>query len=300
MNQQVEHTEQAIANANGINIAYDTFGSPDAPPVLLITGIGVQMVVWDEEFCAQLASRGYRVIRFDNRDMGLSTTFPEAGVPDLAAVMHAQMRGESYPVPYTLEDMAKDAIGLLDSLGIESAHVVGASMGGMIGQVMAAHFPDRMRTFTSIMSTTGNPMLPPPQPDALAALLDPVPLERQGYIEAWKKIWRVMSGPHKPLGDELAQKWAELSYERGLNEEGYPRQMAAVTVSGNRKELLKTITVPTLVIHGDSDPLLSKEHGIDQADAIPGSKLLIIEGMGHATPKALWPQLIDAIAQHAK
>jgi pimeloyl-ACP methyl ester carboxylesterase len=299
MTADVHHTEEEIAEVNGIHIAYDTFGKENDPVVLLIIGIGTQMVIWDEAFCSMLAAKGFRVVRFDNRDMGRSTVLEEAGAVDLIALENAVQKGESYPIPYTLEDMAEDAVGLLDHLGVDEAHVVGASMGGMIGQIMSARFPDRVRTFTSIMSTTGDPKLPPPRPDALMALLQRIPSDRQGYIDGWKNLWRVMSGPDYPIGDELAEKWAVLSYERGINEDGYSRQMAAVRTSGDRTKLLKTISVPTLIIHGDSDPLLPVEHGKAQTDAIPDAVLVVVKGMGHAKSRALWPRLVDEIARHA-
>ena len=299
MTEGVAHSGLAIAKANGIDIAYDTFGSPTDPPLLLIMGLGVQMVVWDEKFCGQLAARGYWVIRFDNRDTGLSTNFSSAAVPNIPSLLQAQSLGEALQVPYTLDDMADDSVGLLDALSIESAHVVGLSMGGMIGQVMAFRHPERVRSFTSIMSTTGDPMLPPPKMEALAVLVTPISPERSAYVEGWLNVWRVLSGPLVPVEEPLARKWAELSHERGLNPTGFLRQMAAITASGSRKNILKAITVPTLVIHGDADPLAALECGIDTANSIPGAKLRIIKGMGHTLPEALWPQVIDAVAGHA-
>jgi pimeloyl-ACP methyl ester carboxylesterase len=299
MAREVRHAAQAFAKANGIEIAYDAFGSQSDPAILLIMGLGVQMVVWDEDFCTRLAARGYWVIRFDNRDVGLSTRFSEMGVPNLPAIQEAQSLGRALGVPYSLEDMAGDAIGLLDALGIGSAHVVGLSMGGMIGQIMAYRFPERVRSFTSIMSTTGDPNLPPPTPEALSALIVPIPPERSAYVEGWLSVWRVLSGPRFPVEAALGRKWAEMSHQRGLNPAGFLRQMAAVVASGSRKELLKAVTVPTLVIHGDADPLVPLECGIDTASSIPAAKLRVIEGMGHTLPEAVWPQVIDAIVGHA-
>jgi len=299
MTEAVPHSDLAFADTNGIELAYDTFGYRTDPPLLLITGLGVQMIVWDEKFCEKLAARGYWIIRFDNRDIGLSTNFAPAGVPNISALLEAQSRGEALNVPYTLTDMANDAMGLLDALGIDSAHVVGLSMGGMIGQIMALRFPERIRSLTSVMSTTGDPNLPPPKPEALSVLVIPIPAERTAYIESWLHVWRVLSGPKFQVEESLARKWAELSHDRGLNPHGFLRQMAAVMASGSRKEALKDLTVPTLVLHGDADPLVPVECGIDTANSIPGAKLHIIEGMGHALPEALWPQVIDAIAGHA-
>jgi len=299
MTHDVPNTDEAIAKANGIEIAYDTFGYRGDPALLLITGLGVQMVIWDERFCKQLAAKGYLVIRFDNRDMGRSTKMNKAAVPSISAVMKAQLSGKPADVPYTLADMADDAMGLLDALGIESSHVVGLSMGGMIGQIMGLRFPRRIRSLTSIMSTTGDPNLPPPKPESLAVLMAPIPTERTAYVESWINVWRVLSGPQVPVAEVDARKWTELSYDRGVNPEGFLRQMAAITASGSRKDALKSLTVPTLVLHGDADTLVPLECGIDTANAIPDAKLRIIEGMGHALPEALWSQVIDAIASHA-
>ena len=295
----VPHNGLAIAKANGIEIAYDTFGRRSDPALLLIMGLGVQMIVWYDEFCKRLAARGYLVIRFDNRDTGLSTKLHWASAPRMSALMGDRMRGEPLHVPYTLADMADDAIGLLDALRIDFAHVVGLSMGGMIGQIMALRFPVRIRSLTSIMSTTGDRKLPPAKPEALAVLFAPIPTERAAYIESWLNLWRVLSGPQIPVEESLGRKWAELSYDRGLNPDGFLRQMAAVLASGSRKEALKSLTVPTLVLHGDADPLVPLECGIDTANSIPGAKLRIIEGMGHTLPEAVWSQVIDAIASHA-
>ena len=300
MTTEVPHSELAFAKTNGIEIAYDTFGSSGDPAMLLIMGLGVQMVAWDESFCSQLAARGYRVIRFDNRDVGLSTNFNNTSASYIPALLEAHSPGGSMALAYTLSDMADDAIGLLDALAIDSAHVVGLSMGGMIGQIMAYRFPQRVRSLTSIMSTTGDPTLPPPTPEALAVLLVPIPTDLPAYTEGWLNVWRVLSGSRFPVEEALGRKWAEMSHQRGLNPNGFLRQMAAIMDSGNRKRILKDIKVPTLVIHGDADPLVPLECGIDTANAIPAAKLRIIQGMGHALPKALWPEVIDAIAEHAR
>jgi len=299
MTKNVPHTDVAFAKANGIEIAYDTFGRLEAPPLLLITGLGFQMVMWDEEFCTELAGCGYFVIRFDNRDMGLSSKFPHAGVPNISALMKAQGTRPAPEAPYTISDMAMDAMSLLDALEIRAAHVTGLSMGGMIGQVMAAKFPARVRTFVSMMSSSGDPALPPPTPEAQAVLYTPLPIERAKYVERWVHIWRVLSGSSYPVEEALARKWASRSHARGLNPDGIARQLAAVMISGSRKELLHSITVPTLVLHGDADPLVPLECGIDTARAIPGAKLEIIKGMGHALPRELWPRIIDIIRKHA-
>lgn len=299
MTQKVPHSEPASVHANDIDIVYDTFGDPSAPPMLLVMGLGGQMIAWDEEFCAALAAHGYWVIRFDNRDVGLSTKFDEAGVPDVLALMQAQAQGEANQAPYLLCDMADDAVGLLDTLEIESAHVVGVSMGGMIVQTMAIHHPDRVRTMTSIMSSTSAPDLPPPNPEAMAILVAPAPTERAAYIERSVQNWRVLNGPVFPLDEALTRERAGRAFDRGLSPEGTMRQLAAVLASGSRKEALKPVTVPTLVIHGDADPLVPVEGGIDTANSVPGAELMIIEGMGHSLPPAVAPQVIEAIVRHA-
>ncbi|QSI33493.1 alpha/beta fold hydrolase [Variovorax sp. RKNM96] len=284
---------------NGVEIAWDSFGDPDAPPLVLIMGLGAQMVAWDDAFCARLAEAGgHRVIRFDNRDIGHSTHLSHLGVPDIQALMLQAMAGKPLAVPYTLRDMAADCIGLLDALGIERAHIVGASMGGAIGQEMAIHHPERMRSFTSIMSTTGNPALPPPTPEAMAVLFSPTPLTFDAYLPHYRKVWRVLRGPDFPLDEARDAERAQLIFLRGLNPGGVARQLAAIFASGNRKPALRDVQVPTLVIHGDADPLVPVACGVDVADAIAGAKLLRIPRMGHALPIPMWPQIIDAIAAH--
>ncbi len=293
------HNNLRFAEANGITIAYDTFGHEGDAPLLLIMGLGSQMVLWDEDFCRQLASKGYRVIRFDNRDIGLSTKFNRMTVPDLTAILEALQRGEDTWLPYTLEDMARDAVALLEVLGHGNAHIVGESMGGMIGQIMAVRYPERLRTLTTIMSSTGDPGLPSPKPEALEILYAPFPTDRHGYIDAFIRAFQVLSGPEMPIDKARARKWAEKSFERGLNPPGVARQYAAIVAAGDRTAELKTVSVPTLVVHGDADPLMLPECGRATAAAIPGAKLKIIKGMGHALPEAAWPQVIAAIADHA-
>jgi pimeloyl-ACP methyl ester carboxylesterase len=300
MSGSVLHSDPKKVTSNGIEIVYDTFGELSAPPMLLIMGLGAQMIAWDEDFCAALAAQGYWVIRFDNRDIGLSTKLDEAGTPSTLALLKAQVQGEEIPAPYTLRDMADDSAGLLEALEIEAAHLVGASMGGMIAQELAIHHPERVRTLTSIMSSSGNPELPPPKPEALSILVTPAPTDRAGYLEYAIKTWATLSGPNFPLDEEYITRRAELSFERGLSVAGTARQLAAILASGSRKEALKSVTVPTLVIHGDADPLVPVEGGIDTADSIPGAELLIVEGMGHSLPPVLAPRVIEAIAGHAR
>lgn len=295
----IPQSDLKLAEANGIELAYDTFGNAQDPPMLLIMGLGSQMILWDEDFCRQLASEGYLVIRFDNRDIGLSTKFNGVSVPDPTVVTEALVRGKVPWLPYTLEDMATDAMALMDVLGYSSAHIVGESMGGMIGQILAVRFPKRLRTLTSIMSSTGDPELPPPKQEVLEILYAPFPTDRNGYIDAFVRAFKVLSGPELPFDSDRARKWAEKSFDRGLNPPGVARQYAAILAAGNRTAELKTVTVPTLVVHGDADPLMLLECGKATAAAVPGAKLRIIKGMGHALPESAWQQVIAAIADHA-
>jgi pimeloyl-ACP methyl ester carboxylesterase len=295
----VPYNDPSKVRVNGIEIVYDSFGEPSASPLLLIMGLGEQMIAWDEDFCRQLAGLGYWAIRFDNRDVGLSTRLEEAGVPNILALMQALSQGEAGQAPYTLGDMADDAVGLLDALGVEAAHVVGISMGGMIAQEMAIHHPERVRTLTSIMSSTGHPDLPPPKPEAQMLLVTPPPTDREGYLEHALQTWQVLSGPGFVMDEDRIKERAGASFDRGLSPAGTARQLAAVITSGSRREALRSVRVPTLVIHGDADPLVPVECGKDTANAVPGAELMIIEGMGHDLPLAVAPRIIEAIARHA-
>lgn len=296
----VQHTPASRIASNGIELCHDTFGERSSPPLLLIMGLAAQMIAWDEEFCGQLAQRGFYVIRFDNRDVGQSTYLSQAGVPDVAAALAAAMQGKPVNAPYRLEDMAADAIGLLDALGIDRAHVVGASMGGAIAQTMAIHHPQRLRTMTSIMSTTGAPGLPPPTPEAMAVLLKPTPGDRAAYLEGYSQTWKVLRAGSFPQDEARDRPRAERNFERGLNPAGVARQLAAVLASGSRRDALAAVRLPTLVIHGAADPLVPPACGVDTVNAIAGAKLLLIERMGHALPLFAWPQIIDAIVDHAR
>ncbi|MFN2236179.1 MAG: alpha/beta fold hydrolase [Anaerolineales bacterium] len=299
MNHKVKHTDLVKTAANGIEIVYDTFGDSSAAPMLLVMGLGAQLIAWDEEFCEKLAASGYWVIRFDNRDVGLSTHFDEAGIPDVMAMIQAQMQGEALDSPYRLKDLADDAVGLLDAIGVQSAHVVGVSMGGMIVQEMAIHHAQRIRTMTSIMSSTGNPALPSPKPEAIGVLMKPPAANREAHIESSVEASKILGGSALAFDEDRVREKAGQSYDRGLSPAGTARQLAAILASGSRKEALKSVKVPTLVIHGDIDPLVPVEGGIDTAQAIPGAQLLIIEGMGHDLPPVIWPQVIEAIIKHA-
>jgi pimeloyl-ACP methyl ester carboxylesterase len=300
MTPPVRRTEPALAKANGIDICYDTFGDPDAPPMVLIMGLATQMIGWDEAFCSELAARGYFVVRFDNRDIGHSSKFPQAGVLDLMALLGQALMGKPVSAPYTLRDMAADTVGLMDALGLARAHVVGASMGGGIAQEMAIHFGGRLRSLTSIMSSTGDPSLPQAAPEAMAVLMSPPPKSREEYFESYQRTWKVLRGPGFPLDEAKDLERAQRNWERGLNPPGVARQLAAILASGNRTAALAGVRVPALVIHGDADPLVRVQGGEATAKAIPGAKLLVIPGMGHALPMPMWPQIVDAIAAHAR
>lgn len=289
--------------ANGIDIEYDSFGTQDAEPMLLISGLGVQMIRWTVPFCECLAAHGYRVIRFDNRDMGLSTHFDSAPIPDIATVAITAARGERPEVPYTLHDMADDAMGLLDALEIERAHIVGRSMGGMIAQLIASEHPQRTLSLTSIMSSTGNPNLPPTAPEVMAALIRraPHPLEdEEGFLAHSLAFSRVIAGPGYPF-DETAQRAQVLAeVKRAYNPAGFGRQIAAIAAAGDRRLRLNAITVPTLVLHGSDDPLISVAGGEDTAANISGATLHIVEGMGHDIPPALYEVIVRAIVSNAR
>ena len=289
----------AEVQANGISITYDSFGSDQAPPVLLIMGLGAQMTRWRPEFCEALAARGFRVIRFDNRDAGLSTHLVEAGVPDLAAVAAAMQKGEKPDVPYTLSDMAADAVGLLDALGIARAHIVGASMGGMIAQLVAADHPGHTLSLTSIMSTTGNPSLPRATPEAMAVLTNrpPHPSDEEAYLKHSVAAARVTGSPAYPADEAVLRAQSLADVKRCYEPTGFARQIAAVTATGDRRAKLNTITAPTVVVHGAADPLVPVQGGHDTAENIPGAELVIIPGMGHDLPPVLYDTIINAIVR---
>jgi pimeloyl-ACP methyl ester carboxylesterase len=292
-------TAPSFVAANGITLCYDTFGDPSAPPMVLIMGLAAQMILWDDDFCTELAARGYWVIRFDNRDIGMSTRFPEARTPKFAEMALAQVTGVRLRVPYTLRDMADDTVGLMDALGIKTAHVVGASMGGAIAQEIAIRYPARLRSLTSIMSSSGSRLLPGPTPKAMARLGKKVPLDRAGYVREYVVTWSILNGDRLPFDAERTRGHGELTYERGINPAGAARQLMAIVASGSRKRALRKVRVPALVIHGTDDPLVPVEAGYDLARTIPGARLVLIEGMGHSFPRVVWPRIIDAIAQHA-
>ena len=284
--------------ANGdIEICYETFGDERDPALLLVMGLGAQMTAWHDDWCRALAAARHFVIRFDNRDCGLSTKF--TGVPvDLPAVMAAWSgQGPMPAVPYLLSDMADDAFAVLDALGMERAHIVGASLGGMIVQTMAVEQPERLLTLTSIMSTTGEPEFYLSVPEVRAKLLAPRPTDRDGAITAGVELSRAVSGPRYFDAAEAARAGAA-AYDRSFFPEGALRQTAAIRASGSRDAKLRELRVPTLVIHGLADPLILPAGGRHTADIVPGANLLLLHDMGHDLPRPLWPLLLDAIVSH--
>jgi pimeloyl-ACP methyl ester carboxylesterase len=289
------------ANAHNISIEYETFGNPSSPPILLIIGLGGQLIYWDENFCRQLAEADLYVIRYDNRDAGLSTKFDEAGVPNVMDVVGRLMSGQKVIPPYTIEDMAADAVGLLDALKIEKAHICGMSMGGMIAQSLAIHYPPRVLSLTSIYSTTGNPHLPQPKPEVLRLLLTPPPQEREPFIQFHLDLFRTFTGPRFGFDEEWIRNLMAREYDRAFYPQGTARQLVAILTQKNRKAALQGVKAPTLIIHGDADPLVSVEAGRDMAKAVPGAELKIMEGMGHDLPHGeAWAQIAKDIIAHTK
>lgn len=287
---------------NGVELACDAFGTPSDEAILLIAGLGTQMIRWTEPFCLELAARGYHVIRFDNRDAGGSTHIsgraPDFG--DLAAALGA---GRLPEVPYTLYDMAADAVGLLDALAIGRAHVVGRSMGGMIAQIMACEHPERVMSLTSIMSSTGNPALPPPAPDVMAMMAGPAPdpvLDEAGYVAHGLAFARRIAGGGHPFDEAAARGLIVEERRRAGDRQGFGRQIAAIAVAGDRRPRLATVTAPTLVIHGSDDPLFPPACGEDTAASIPGAQLMLIGGMGHDLPAELYAEVAEAIDRTAR
>lgn len=288
-------TEERLAPVNGIELAYQEVGDPAAEPLLLVMGLGTQMVAWDVDFCAMLAERGFRVVRFDNRDIGHSTMIDSAGVPSRLDMM----AGRRATAPYLLEDMAADAFGLMDHLGIEAADVVGASMGGMIAQTMAIRRPERVRSLVSMMSTTGNRWVGTPTLRVWGALLAHQPRDRDGYIDRVVKTFSIVGSPGFPRDEARLRKLAGEMYDRSHKPAGILRQMHAITASGDRTSDLHRLQTPTTVIHGNKDPLVRTSGGRATAKAIPGAKLKLIDGMGHDLPRELWPTFVDEIAANA-
>lgn len=287
--------EELTAPANGIELAYQEMGDPEGEPLLLVMGLATQMIGWDEGFCSLLAGRGYRVVRFDNRDIGRSTKIESAGVPR----RFDMMSGRRATAPYLLRDMARDTTGLMDHLGIDSAHLVGASMGGMIVQTAAIEHPERVRSMVSIMSTTGSRWTGLPSLKAFGVLLGSPPKHRDEVVERAVKTFKVIGSPAYPFDEENLRELASRSYDRGHDAAGVARQLHAITASGDRTRALRGVRAPTTVIHGKRDPLVRPLGGRATARAIPSARLKMIDGMGHDLPRDLWPTFTEEIAANA-
>jgi pimeloyl-ACP methyl ester carboxylesterase len=291
----------AQAKINGISIEYEVHGAADAEPMLLIMGLGAQMTRWPPGLYEKLVGRGFRVIRFDNRDVGLSQKF--FGAPKIEDVIGAMMKGENPDIPYTLDDMAADAVGLLDHLGVARAHIVGASMGGMIAQLVVADYPDRALSFTSIFSSTGNPALPPATPEAMAVLMTRAPDPNQNidaYLDQMVRNARTIGSPGYRIDEKLLRERLFSDVRRAYEPLGVARQIAAVTANGDRRAKLAKIKAPTVVLHGESDPLVPVEGGRDTAANIPGAELRVIPNMGHDLPPALYDVIVEAVCRAAE
>jgi pimeloyl-ACP methyl ester carboxylesterase len=287
--------EQFCDVGRGITLCYEQFGHEDDPPMLLIMGLGTQMIGWPDQFCAQLAGRGFRVVRFDNRDVGRSTRV-KGRPPTVRQLVTRRIE----PVLYTVSDMAADAAGLMPELGLAPAHVVGASMGGMIAQTLAAQRPDCVRSLVSIMSTTGNRWKGQPALGVYRYLLRAAPDDRDGFIEYTTRAYEAIGSRGLPFDRDRVRDMVARSYDRGRDSAASGRQLGAIVASGDRTAELRTITAPTLVIHGSTDRMVATSGGVATARAIPRARLMIIDGMGHDLPEAAWPQLLEAIAGHAQ
>ncbi len=287
----MESSGIATVTVGDIELAYETFGDPSDTPLLLVSGLASQMISWADELCAGLAAHGLFVVRFDNRDIGLSTHLHDAGAPDLRGIG----RGDRSSVRYGLADMAADAVGLLDALGLTSAHVAGTSMGGMIAQVVAIRFPERVRSLTSIMSTTGDRSVGGASEAATAVLYAPPATDRDGAVERQVETYKVIGSPGFPFDEAAVRERAGLSFDRAHDPAGVARQMAAIVTTPDRTADLGRVSVPTLVVHGSDDSLVNVTGGRATAAAVPGAELVVIDGMGHDLPRPLWPQITDLI-----
>jgi pimeloyl-ACP methyl ester carboxylesterase len=287
--------DELIAPANGIELCYQEMGDAGGEPLILVMGLATQMIAWDSEFCSALADRGFRVVRFDNRDVGRSTKIDTAGVPSRLDMLS----GRRATAAYLLRDMARDTFGLMGQLGIESGHVAGASMGGMIAQTMAIERPERVRSAVSIMSTTGSRWVGLPSFKAFSALLATSPKNRDEMIERTLRTFRVIGSPGFAFDEQRVREIAGRSYDRGHSSAGVIRQLHAILASGDRTRALREVALPATVIHGSKDPLVRPSGGRATARAIPGARLRIIEGMGHDLPRDVWPQVVEEIAATA-
>jgi pimeloyl-ACP methyl ester carboxylesterase len=291
----VPHVNEQFATVGEVRLCYETFGDPADPALLLVMGLGTQMIAWHEDFCRALVDRGFFVVRFDNRDSGRSTRIDAVPPPGPLELATRRIKR----VPYTLDDMADDAAGLLGALGIERAHVVGASMGGMIVQSLAARHPDRVRSVVSIMSTTGNRFKGQPAVRLYPFLLAKPPRTREESVERLVKLFAAIGSPGFERDEAELREQGAAAWDRGPSAAGTGRQLAAILASGDRTRALRRVSVPTLVVHGTADRLVRPSGGRATAAAIPGARLLMIDGMGHDLPRGAWPQIIDAIADQA-
>jgi pimeloyl-ACP methyl ester carboxylesterase len=292
--QESTSSGEQTAKVGELELCYETFGSADAPPLVLIMGLASQMLLWDEQFCEQLASRGFFVIRFDNRDIGRSSHLRGAIIPTRWQLVRRSAKGAAY----SLDDMAQDTVGLLDDLEIPAAHIVGVSMGGMIAQLLAINHPERVLSLVSIMSTTGNPRVGKPQPKMMMRLMRRGARERDAYIRDHLETYRAIGSKIYDFDEERKRERAARMFERGIYPAGSARQLAAVVAAPDRTAALDDVRVPTTVIHGDADPLVDVSGGKATAEAIPGARLVILPGMGHDLPRELWPEIIDAIVEN--
>ncbi|MFL5817965.1 MAG: alpha/beta fold hydrolase [Conexibacter sp.] len=285
--------ERLLDVGRGIELCCEAFGNPADPPLVLVMGLGMQMVHWPLPLIAQLVERGLYVVRFDNRDRGRSTHV-QIAPPTPARLLTRRFGADQY----TLEDMALDTVGLLDALELESVHLVGVSMGGMIAQTVAATRPKRVRSLTSIMSTTGSRRAGQPKPHIYPQLLKPAPRERDGYVEHMLALLTAIGAPGDALDTPDMRAYLAGTHDRDPDVRGTGRQLAAILASGNRTRRLEAIMAPTLVIHGEDDPLISASGGRATAKAIPGARLMLVPNMGHGLPERLWPRLVDAVVEH--
>jgi len=288
------------ANVNGIQIEYETFGDKSSPSILLIMGLAGQLIHWQKEFCIKLSDQGYHVIRFDNRDSGLSTKFNELSMTEAMEKIGALFMGEKIPVPYSIYDMANDAAGLLDFLDIKQAHICGMSMGGFIAQTFAINNPDRILSLTSIYSGPGNRQEFQPTQEVMEFMLTPAPEERNAYIEYTMKYFKLISGTGLPFDEDFHRNLASQAYDRSFCPEGVARQYLAIMTQKDRASDLEKLSIQAIIIHGDDDPVIPLAAGKATADAIPNSELKIIKGMGHAVPnlQAYWSDILDAMINH--
>lgn len=287
-----------ILKVNGIDLAYESYGNKTDETILLIAGLGTQMIRWTVPFCEMLVARGFRVIRFDNRDTGLSTHFSHHPTLNFEALANTLMSGQRPDIPYTLNDMSDDAIGLLDALGIRKAHFVGRSMGGMIAQLAASRYPERVLSLTSIMSTTGNPDLPPTSPEIMALMTRPAPNpmeDEEGYLAHSLAFAKRISGTGYPFEADEYRSLIREEVQRAYDPGSVERQIAAIAVSGDRRPHLAKVTVPSLIIHGMDDPMFVPACGKDTAQAISGAEFMLLEGMGHDLPAQLFETVVAGI-----